>query len=211
MIRISPVRLRTWFPPGDPVAAAVARLCILREDLLLELNGIVGVSFEKLDANTREFRKLYFWRNSLRTLAEIRDSLNKINSEMDFRAALASEGTEVERAFESLKKELNKASQGHLGKLRNTVAAHLDAELLRQALDHMDHDREGLMEVGETTGTWHYKFGGELILAMLLKGVPRNEQQDRFEDMLGASARLSRAVTAIDDVFTCYARNRRLR
>jgi len=75
----------------------------------------------------------------------------------------------------------------------------------------MDPGREGLLELGEIRGKIHYKFAGELIIAILLRGVPDSEQQGTFEKLLGKSARLSRAVAAIDDVLACYARDRQLR
>ena len=35
------ITLREWFPADDPIAAAVATLCILREDYFIDLMGIV--------------------------------------------------------------------------------------------------------------------------------------------------------------------------
>jgi len=91
--------IRHWFPPGDPVATAVAMLCILREDLLLELLGIVSDGLPKLDDNSTGYRRTYFWRNSLRTLEEIRNVLNKLNAESSFRDALSEETPEVQEAL----------------------------------------------------------------------------------------------------------------
>jgi hypothetical protein len=34
------IKLRKWFPADDPLAVPVARLCILREDFLLEMRGV---------------------------------------------------------------------------------------------------------------------------------------------------------------------------
>ena len=53
------VGLRRWFPPDDPVANAVAMLCVLREDFPLELAGIVDGHCGRLDDNGREFRRIY--------------------------------------------------------------------------------------------------------------------------------------------------------
>jgi hypothetical protein len=74
----------------------------------------------------------------------------------------------------------------------------------------MDPHRDGLLEVGEIRGKIHYKFAGELLIAVLLKGVPDREQQQKFEDILGMTASLTRAVAALDDVFACYAREQTL-
>jgi hypothetical protein len=48
MLRIVPIKLRQLFPSDDPLAAAMAALCILREDLLLELFGIVEMTWVSL-------------------------------------------------------------------------------------------------------------------------------------------------------------------
>jgi hypothetical protein len=211
VIRIKPIKLRVWFPPDNPVAAAVARLCVLREDLFIELHGIIEERFEHLDANLSEFRRLYFWRNSLRTLKEIRDSLNQVNAEKRFRDALASETEGTRVAFKSLKKELNKTSEDMLVELRNTIGAHLDRGAMQDALNDMDPRREGLIELGEIRGKIHYKFAGELLIAILLRNVPDDQQEQKFEEILGKTASLSRALAAIDDVVACYARDRDLR
>jgi len=47
------VVLRKWFPPDDPLAAKIARLCILREDLLIEMHGVYTESITELDAFQR--------------------------------------------------------------------------------------------------------------------------------------------------------------
>src|SRR5882762_8625753 len=46
------VRLGKWFPAGDPLAAAIARLSILREDFMLELRGIYAKSITALDTHS---------------------------------------------------------------------------------------------------------------------------------------------------------------
>jgi len=205
------MRFSRWFPPDDPVAAAVARLCILREDLFIELNGIVADSLESLDANLSEFRKLYFWRNSLRTLEEVRSSLNQLNTEQGFRESLKVELPEVQRAFEELKKELKKAYEDMLYKLRSTIGAHLDQTVIQDALNNMDPRREGLVQLGDIRGKIHYKFAGELLIAILLRDTPDKDQQAKFEEMLRMSASVSRALGAIDDIVAWYARDRKRR
>jgi hypothetical protein len=131
---IRPVRLRRWFPPGDPIAAAVARLCILREDLTLELFGIVADDLGKLDGNVVGYRQMYFWRNTLRTLSEIRDSLNRIMTHSDFRNALDAEPEPLRMAFRELIRKLNKSFGDVYYTLRSTISAHLDEDVVADAL-----------------------------------------------------------------------------
>lgn len=107
-LHIRPIKLRKWFPPHDPVATTVAMLCVLREDFLIELYGIVDDHLGRLDDNDVGYRRTYFWRNSLRTLEEIRDVMIRLNSHSEFRDAMSKQPTEVREAFEGLKSSLNK-------------------------------------------------------------------------------------------------------
>ena len=43
------ITLSKWFPGNDPIATVVARLCILREDYLLELQGLIKTDFNPFD------------------------------------------------------------------------------------------------------------------------------------------------------------------
>ena len=60
------IRIKEWFPPGDEVAAIMARLCVLREDLYLEMLGLHQDEIKPLDANGDNYRSTYFFCNSTR-------------------------------------------------------------------------------------------------------------------------------------------------
>lgn len=209
-LHIRPVKLRKWFPPNDPVATAVAMLCILREDFLLELYGITNDHIERLDDNDESYRRTYFWRNTLRTLEEIRNVLNRLNSESSFRDAMSREPAPIQDAFKKLKRELNKASRQFLLNLRNTMGGHLDEPTIQAALDAMDPLQEGFVQVGEILGKIHYKFAEEILWAALLSNTPEKDFNKKIEELLGRSSRLNRTVVAIDYVVNCYLRDRGL-
>jgi hypothetical protein len=151
-------------------------LCILREDFMLELRGIVAAELGALDANETAFRRVYFWRNSLRTLEEIRHTLNSLSSEASFREALLQEGSEVREAFDGLRRELNKASSDYLQGLRNTLGAHLDGPTIKRSLNETDPLKECLIEMGETVESTHYRFATEILQTALLPGVPERRK-----------------------------------
>jgi hypothetical protein len=211
MIQIKSIRLRRWFPPGDPVATAVAMLCILREDLFLELQGIVSDGLAKLDDNSAGYRRTYFWRNFLRTLEEIKDVLSTLNKQSSFRAALSQEPAESQQALRAVSKTLNKASRTFLRELRNKIGGHLDEPLIRHALEYMHPYREGLFQVGDIRDKIRYKFAGEILWAAVLRGVPPEQEETKVEEILKRSADLMQVAAAIDDVIASYARSRRLR
>ena len=53
-IQMRPVKLREWFKTSDTLAPYIARLCILREDLFLEMCGITTDGLQDPDANSFE-------------------------------------------------------------------------------------------------------------------------------------------------------------
>jgi len=71
---VSPQKL---FPGHNRVATGIARLCILREDIYLEFAGLEAMELSSsnplfsVDDNGAAYRRLYFFRASLRTLTEI--------------------------------------------------------------------------------------------------------------------------------------------
>jgi hypothetical protein len=210
MIHFRPIRLARWFPPDDPVAAAVARLCILREDFLLELYGIIEDSIPRLDDNEAGCRRVYFWRNSLRTLEEIRATLNRLSKQPDFTRALNLAPPSVQSAFQSLRRELNKTSHELLRQLRNTIAAHLDGQAIQDALNELDPSQESFVQIGDILGKTHYKFAADLLMAILLQGVAATKQQQVLEDKLSRTSKLIPVVGLIDAVVEFYLRDRRL-
>ncbi len=210
MFHIRSIRLRRWFPANDPVSTAIARLCVLREDFLLELYGIIEDRIERIDDNEPGYRRLYFWRNSLRTLEEIRLTLNRLTAQPDFTRALSSAPPSVQSAFHNLRGELNRTSNALLRQLRNTIAAHLDEQAFQDAVEELDPTQEGIAQIGDILGKTHYKFAADLLIAVLLTGVPANQQQQVLEEKLRQTARLIPTVGLIDSVIECYLRDRRL-
>jgi hypothetical protein len=99
--RIQHICLPHFFSPEDPIAVTVARLCILREDLFLEGQAIRQLSLGPLDSNGEEWRRLYFWRNSFRTLENIRSALHALSCKPEFRRALSKECIEVQKGFQN--------------------------------------------------------------------------------------------------------------
>jgi hypothetical protein len=193
------------------VATAVAMLCILREDFWIELHGITVDDIERLDDNGSAFRRTYFWRNSLRTLIEIREVFNRLNADAGFRDAMASSAsTDLRKSFEDAKKALNRAAEDFLYDLRKTVSAHLDYPTMQVGVNTLDFQKEGFAELAREAGRTHFAFATELIWAALLPRSSRETLRTDLEDLLHKSASLMPVMMAIDSVIACYMRDRRL-
>jgi hypothetical protein len=72
------IRVKEWFPPNDRVATIMAQLCVLREDLYLELEGLKEDEIKPLDRNGDNYRSAYFFRNSTKTLFEMRKTVQRL-------------------------------------------------------------------------------------------------------------------------------------
>ena len=198
-----------WFPANDPVATSVARLCILREDLYLETLALIEESLPPLDKNTAVWRMTYFWRNSVRTLFEIRSAIEILYSEDEFRNALESQPLPLRDAFKSLKDEIVKA-HGVLKPIRNSIGGHVLQQAVKKGLSNMDFGRGGLIELGERVHDTHYRFVSELLGVVWLGENPGSEWKEEIEKTVKLIAELSRALETIDIVFDTYMRSRRL-
>src|SRR5947209_323485 len=86
-------QLHKWFPAADQLATSFARLCILREDFYLELQGIsMSDDITALDGNSPRWRRMYFLRNYIRTLMEIRSTVESLQKNRCFRSILQKQG-----------------------------------------------------------------------------------------------------------------------
>ena len=130
------ITLSKWFPGNDPVATVVARLCISREDYLLELEGLIKEDFnpfdvsspvskpDSLDGNSPSWRRLYFFRNSLKSLNEIRNSVERLFVDREHKGALATETLELRQALEVLRDEIRGLADV-IKDLRDRIGGHV--------------------------------------------------------------------------------------
>lgn len=203
--------LPRFFPPEDPIAVTVARLCILREDLLLEGQAIRQLSLGPLDSNGEEWRRLYFWRNSFRTLENIRSALHALNCKPEFKRALSKECIEVQKGFQKLGKALTKVSEQFLKDLRNTLGGHVKETAVCEALKSMETDQKGLLQISDgLVRDQHYRFTSVLILQMLLPAGPVKNRKQELKRRSRKVAILMWAVLIIDEIFNTYIKSRRL-
>lgn len=221
--RIFHIRLKEWFPPEDPIASLLAKLCILREDYLLELSGIVQGDDEfigeskptyrglevDLDANSVGWRRMYFYRNSLRTLFEIRKETENVYDTPKLREALDKESPRFRETFEQLCNKM-KIAADRVERIRHNLGGHVASGAVTKALRDMPHDTKGLFQDGDIKGKKHYKFVGEIVLRMMLPGVPDNEMHEKLEELLDETQELVPVFSLIDYLLTIYILDRQL-
>jgi hypothetical protein len=203
------MNLRRWFPPNDRYAACVARLCILREDFGLELRGLDASSINQLDGHSVVWRRIYFWRNLVRTLWEIRRTIETLNTVPEFKKVLRAQSGRAKKKFEEIVKKLEK-DQTLVQNMRDSLGGHVLQRTVEQALNDMPLDKFSYIEVGPTRKMTHFKFAGELVVEMLLSGVPEAQRQAEVERHFRTIAGLFPVFALTDTILMMYANARNL-
>lgn len=219
------IRVKEWFPAQDPIATLMIKLLVLREDFVLELAGMIhGVDEEfyevrpksrkveaGLDENSRAWRQLYFYRNSLRTLFEIRSEIEEFYNSSLGKAALAKESPSFRNLSAKLRKQMAKAEKT-VERLRHNLGGHVSRGSIKATLRHMHEDVSGLVQVGEIYGKTRYKFVGEIVMRMLLPEVPEDHLPQKLDQLLTETGQLIPVFRTIDDLMgTCMIDRRLIR
>jgi hypothetical protein len=160
-----------------------------------------------LDGNSVGWRRMYFYRNSLRTLFEIRKETENVYATPKLREALHKESPLFRDTFEQLSNKM-KIAADRVERIRHKIGGHVDRGAVKKALRDMPHDTKGLFLDGEIRGKKHYKFVGEIVLRMMLPDVPENEMHEKLEELLDETEQLLPVFSLIDSVVTIYIRDR---
>lgn len=215
---------KRWFPPEDPIAILVAKLCILREDYLLELAGMIqGGKFNLaskptygeykvgLDENSESWRRMYFFRNSIKTLYEVKEAVEAYASDKNpkLTSALVKESKRFRNALKELRKNLTVAEKA-VERIRHNLGGHVSLGEIKKTLRNMPDDGKSLFQYSDIAGKLRYKFTGDIVVRMLLPDVPEDQQLDKLDELLKETRRLIPVFRAIDEVFAAYAHDRNL-
>lgn len=216
--RIFQINLRKFFPPNDEYATCMARLCILREDLALEVTGITEGPFDRLDGNGIPWRHNYFFRNFAKTVREIASALQTLNCTPEFKRALKKHYTMAQQKdFKKFCKKIE-VSIELITELRNSIGGHLQHKVIGQGLKRINFDWTGFWERPmHPRDRWdhaHHPFANDLVLTSLVAGDRPDHLpvRDVTEVMAipGVMAELIVAILHIDALFELYVLERQL-
>ncbi len=187
----------------------MARLCILREDFSLELKIAYEDNIPSLDENGVDWRKIYSFRALCKTLLEIRGVVENLQKLQEFQSFL-NDRPDIDKLFDKLKEKL---TQGHtiIKDIRNEVGGHILEKPMLEALENMDIERFGTLQLSSNFAKIHYKFVFELIMAMLFRKVPSQDQEQHSKEILDNIFGVVYALMdVIDSIVIMYAKSRRL-
>ena len=159
------IRVKDSFPADDLIATLLIKLLVLRGDFVLELAGMIqGMNEEfgerrlelpkveaNIDENSRAWRQLYFYRNSLKTLFEIRSEINEFCNSAKGKGALARESHHLQSLVGKLQKQMATAEKT-IARLRHNLGGHVSRGSISSTLRQMHDDVRGFIQIGD--GVW---------------------------------------------------------
>ena len=190
--QIRSARLRAVFPADAKrqFSAKLARLCVLYEDLRVEVCGIAEPSIPSLDALDSEqenqfsperigrYRRYYFVRRSIATIREFAQALRMIDSDPDFHL----DATVDPRAeWDSAIKFFDENEQ-RLNAIRNDIGGHFGHPAALNAIDKLRSDVFGAIELVDRREL-RLQFAGEIAGSALLPHL-QNDDIKEYEALL---------------------------
>jgi hypothetical protein len=207
--RINIVQLRKWFPFDDALAGKIARLCVLREDLMIEMEALRVEEIKALDFTSTNYRKMYFLRNMIRTQVELSGALERLLNTQEFSEILKRAPRKIRTSFENAKKTIERVKA--LAKdVRNDICGHVQEAAVQDALERIGWHSWGFLDRGQTIRSTRYPFIGELVAEILLKDVMEHERRTEDSAKFADLSELIPLFAFIEVCFTLYARDRGL-
>jgi hypothetical protein len=191
------------------LTAKIARLCILREDLLIEMHGVLTNDISALDDHSAEYRRMYFLRNLLRTHMELSGAVRTLLRSADFKALLERQPEVIRSAFAERVATLVRVHP-ILKDVRNDICGHVLESAVQSALERIPVDSFGFLDIGPIAKLTHFKFVGELVAEILLKGVSPEDRRNLVSSRFGELAEVLPTFSIIEYCLVIYAMDRKL-
>jgi hypothetical protein len=206
------VELWKWFPADDEFAIAMARLCILREELMFEFN----CAKESRNVTTKDnygssWGRLYFFRKMSNTLLEIRKAIETIAPDKKFKLFLRNQSPDFKKEFKQLQSNLN-STKDIIKDIRDNIGTHINSAPVNKALQTMSNERSGFLQISwDNPQKTHYKFAEELIMAVMFRDTPDEQQMNKANEIMDALTKvMTELFVRLDMLFFTYARDRKL-
>jgi hypothetical protein len=187
----------------------MARLCILREDLLLEMHGVYAEDVPDLDDGWASFRRMYFLRNLVRTQSELSRGIQTLVGHPEFKKLLDKEPTEVQKQFRAAVRAITIAHP-IIKDVRNDICGHVLERAVHEALERINPAAWGFFDVGKIADHTHYKFVEELTAELLLKDVSDEDRRAIQSSKWRAIADCLPTFSLIERCLLMYVADRKL-
>jgi hypothetical protein len=198
---------RVFSVPADRgMHALMASLCVLFEDLRIELAGQMEKDLGGMDECSKEWRYLYFLRRSFVTLHEFSQMIQELDRLPAFQRIKAGFDSEVLKAWSSSVMFFRK-HDSYIARLRNNVGGHFGKKAAKVAIDNLMPDATGSLEVlfTEKGGGAKLFFAHEIVATGALAHVPgANIRAKSRRLVLHALVAYRKATRAVDCIAVSY-------
>jgi hypothetical protein len=187
-IRIAQLRKVFSADRSRQLNAKLARLCVLYEDLRVEMCGIAARSIPALDILDSEkdnrctperigtYRRYYFVRRSIGTIREFAEALRLINSDSDLQLNITPVDEDAKATLGSAI-TFFKANENRLKEIRNDIGGHFGQEAALNALDRLSPDAYSAIELVDGKDL-RLRFAGEIAASALLRHLQNDDIQE---------------------------------
>lgn len=178
---------------------------------MTESMGAAGESLPEIDGISPQWRRLYFLRNAIRTVHEIRKAVQTLRSDRDFKQMLSKQPKKVQHDFDKSYKELV-TQEEYIKDLRDKIAGgHVLQKAVQECLNQMDPLARGLIQIVDLTKDTRFKFSHNLVLGTMFPGLQDKDHEQELSFFIEKLGGPSHAATQIIElIFTTYAKERRL-
>ena len=196
--------LQACFPADNRLAAIMANVVILKEDLWIDTFDIVT----KEDPGTWNdsgpgWRTLYGFRRSLVTLSEFRRVLDKLNQQRkpgrEFHDFFATFSADDRKKYDACFRNLTKVA-AKLKKLRDSVGGHVEERSIAEGLSRLGPEDTGVLVVGDLLGQLHFAFATEILAAIVLPGSNKDERLKAVGPFLSDVRAVTAEIMSVTEV-----------
>ena len=199
-------RLTTIFSAGNELHVLIAGLCVLFEDLRIEISGIAADDLGRLDECGKNGRGLYFLRRSIATLHEFTMALNELDQLPSFQPVRARFNEVAQRHWARAIRYFRK-HDSYVARMRNNVGGHFGKQAAKTALKNLaptSIDSLEFISYGPAGGARLF-FASEIAATATLRNVKGDSSQAKARKMMRhASVGYRHAVWAFDCIIKFY-------
>ncbi len=211
-------KLLKLFPPSADILlnARIARLCVLYEDLRIEITGLLipppngdderGL-VAQFDVAGYKYRELYFLRRSIGTCREFAEAIRLLEETPGFQKLVSGLPTANQKEWRRAV-EYFRSKEKFWKKIRNDVGGHFGPEAAKFAVSSFLPDAGGRVEIQLSHGGKEgavLEFSSEIAATALLRHLPGDHPVVKFKALCAeVLAALPFAVKAVEYVVATH-------
>jgi hypothetical protein len=158
------------------------------------------------------FRMIHSFLKMCSIVREIKSASDRLFDDNDYKKFLKRQKDFLRKEMDELKNNLISSIE-LIKDVRDNIGSHVLEVAVRKALKNMDHIRHGDLVIPDNFAPkqTHYKFTGELIIAMLIRDAsPEHQWEEAEQIVLALTGSLDKLFHRIDLLFFCYIHDRKL-